>query len=84
MDGSNSTFPDCIKLVRGADVPASIYGARAATVVDMMQSDVPIPQGWAFTCETVAKFQRSEFPKEWPLAEALKKASLSSLRASPI
>ena len=84
MDGSNSTFPDCIKLVRGADVPASIYGARAATVVDMMQSDLPIPQGWAFTCETVAKFQRSEFPKEWPLAEALKMGRLVSLRASPI
>ncbi len=84
MDGTHSTFPDCVQLVRGADVPVAVYGARAATVVNLMQSDMPIPQGWAFSCDTVAKFHRSEFPKEWPVADALQKGRLFSLRASPI
>jgi pyruvate,orthophosphate dikinase len=84
LDGTKTTYPDCVKLARGTEVPASVYGARAAAVVHLMQSDLPIPEGWAFSCETVAKFQRSEFPKEWPVGEALKRGRLVSLRASPI
>ena len=84
MDGTNSTYPDCVKLKQGADVPASVYGARAAAVVHLMQSELPIPAGWAFSCETVAKFQRSEYPTDWPVREALDKGRLVSLRASPV
>jgi pyruvate,orthophosphate dikinase len=84
VDGTHSTFPDCIELERGADVPAGVYGARAATVVNLMQSDLPIPKGWAFSSDTVAKFHRSEFPKQWPMASAFEQGRLVSLRASPI
>lgn len=82
-DGS-TTYPDCIKLDAGADVPAEVYGARATAVVNLLKSDLPVPQAWAFSSEIVRKFQRSEFPDQWSVSEALDAGRLVSLRASPI
>lgn len=82
MDGGSTGYPDCIALVAGADVPASIYGARAASVVNLMRAELPIPPGWAFSTETVAKFQGSEFPETWPVGTAFDNGRLVSLRAS--
>jgi pyruvate,orthophosphate dikinase len=84
LDGGSTTYPDCIKLVSGADVPAEVYGARASAVVKLLKSDLPIPKAWAFSSETVHKFQRSEFPDEWCVSEALDAGRLVSLRPSPI
>jgi pyruvate,orthophosphate dikinase len=47
-----------------------------------MHAELPIPTGWAFSTETVAKFQRSEFPDAWPIQAAFDAGRLVSLRAS--
>jgi len=84
LDGGPTVYADCMQLIAGADVPAQIYGARAHSVVTLMQSDLPIPQGWAFSCETVVKFQRSEFPSDWAMKSMLDAGRLMSVRPSPI
>ncbi len=82
MGGASTTYPDCIVLAAGADVPVDVYGARAAAVVKLMSAKLPTPAGWAFSTETVAKFQRSVFPHDWPIETAFKAGKLVSLRAS--
>lgn len=82
MDGSGQAYPDCIQLSAGADVPASVYGARAAAIVALRNSDLPLPRGWAFSIETVRGFARGAFPSEFMMDLSLNEGRLFSVRAS--
>ncbi|PIB24509.1 pyruvate, phosphate dikinase [Amylibacter kogurei] len=82
MDGSAQKYPDCIALLPGADVPCELYGARAASIVDLMAADLPVPKAWAFSVETVRKFARSDFSAEFPMTDAVRAGRLLSVRAS--
>ncbi|WP_284376417.1 pyruvate, phosphate dikinase [Amylibacter marinus] len=84
MDGTQETYPDCVALSATAEVPVSVYGARAAAAVELLRANLPIPNGWAFAADTVRKFGRGEFPESWPVSTALKNGVMVSLRVSPI
>ena len=84
LDGGVTTYPECIKLTSGADVPKEVYGSRASAIVTLIDAKLPIPTGWAFSCKTVHQFQRSEFPDFSQIRNALDAGVLMSLRASPI
>jgi pyruvate,orthophosphate dikinase len=84
LDGGVTTYPECIELTLGADVPKEVYGSRASAIVTLINSKLPIPSGWAFSCEIVHKFQRSEFPDFSQISNILDAGILMSLRASPI
>ena len=62
MDGTATEFPDCIALSATADVPASVYGARAGGIVDLMRAKLPVPNGWVFSVDAPVSFgtQRSK------------------------
>ena len=81
MDGSSQSYPDCIELNAGADVPVSVYGARAAAIVSLKRADLPVPKGWAFSIDTVRGFARGAFPAEFLMASQLTKGRLFSVRA---
>ena len=84
MDGTATEFPDCIALSATADVPASVYGARAGGIVDLMRAKLPVPNGWVFSVETVKGFPRHHFPEPLPMVEHLTEGRLFSVRCSPI
>ena len=46
-------FPRIQALIEGADAPADVYGARAATQVALMTAGLPVPKGWGLSVDAV-------------------------------
>ncbi|MEM7243173.1 MAG: pyruvate, phosphate dikinase [Pseudomonadota bacterium] len=84
MDGRKLEFEDCIALDGTQAVEASIYGARAAALVELRSAGLQIPRAWAFSVDCTKRFARADFPDQWPIATALDHGKLLSLRASPV
>lgn len=84
MDGSAQDYPECIALSADADCPASVYGARAVGICNLMRAGLPVPNGWVFALETVRGFSRHKFPDPLPMAEHLTMGRLFSVRASAV
>ncbi len=77
-------FPRMVALTAGADVPADVYGARAATHVTMMDAGLPVPKGWGLSVAAVKAIANEDFPASWPFLNELSTGCLVSVRASPI
>ena len=76
--------PRILALTSGADAPAKVYGARAATQVALMGTGLPVPKGWGLSVDAVKAIANEDFPEEWPFLDELTTGCLVSIRASPI
>jgi pyruvate, orthophosphate dikinase len=77
-------YPRILALVAGADAPAHIYGARAATQVALMDAGLPVPKAWGLSTEAVKSIANEDFPEDWPFLDELSTGCLVSIRASPL
>jgi pyruvate, orthophosphate dikinase len=77
-------YPRMLALTSGADAPAEIYGARAATQVALMDAGLPVPKAWGLSVDAVKAIANEDFPEEWPFLDELTTGCLVSVRASPI
>ena len=77
-------YPRMLALEAGADAPAEIYGARAATQVTLMEAGLPVPKAWGLSTDAVKAIANEDFPEEWPFLEELSTGCLVSIRVSPL
>ncbi len=77
-------FPRILALTSGADAPAEVYGARAATQVTLMGAGLPVPKAWGLSVDAVKAIANEDFPEEWPFLDELSTGCLVSVRASPL
>lgn len=77
-------YPRMLALKSGADAPAEVYGARAATQVILMEAGLPVPKAWGLSKDAVTAIANEDFPEEWPFLEELSTGCLVSIRASPL
>jgi len=77
-------FPRILALTSGADAPAKVYGARAATQVALMGTGLPVPKGWGLSVDAVKAITNEDFPEDWPFLDELTTGCLVSIRASPV
>ncbi len=77
-------FPRILALTAGADAPAEIYGARAATQVTLMEAGLPVPKAWGLSVDAVKAIANEDFPAEWPFLQELSTGCLVSVRVSPL
>ncbi|MFK5997463.1 MAG: PEP-utilizing enzyme [Rhodobacterales bacterium] len=77
-------YPRILALTAGADAPAEVYGARAATQVALMDAGLPVPKAWGLSVDAVKAIANEDFPTEWPFLDELSTGCLVSVRSSPI
>lgn len=77
-------YPRILALKAGADAPAHIYGARAATQVALMDAGLPVPKAWGLSTEAVKSIANEDFPEDWPFLDELSTGCLVSIRVSPL
>ncbi|MEM9210630.1 MAG: putative PEP-binding protein [Pseudomonadota bacterium] len=84
MDGGVTTYSNALLLDETADVPSSVYGARAETLSALFRAGAPVPPTWLISSEAVEHLAEDVFPDDVNDINPFQTVDLIAVRASPI